>query len=36
MGFDSILLICGIIGIPMNVLLILSVITVYNPSPTPA
>lgn len=33
LGFDSILLICGIIGIPVNMLLVLGVITVYNPAP---
>ncbi|XP_046464641.1 uncharacterized protein LOC124210546 isoform X2 [Daphnia pulex] len=33
LGFDSILLICGIIGIPVNILLVMGVITVYNPAP---
>nr|CAH0107822.1 unnamed protein product [Daphnia galeata] len=33
LGFDSVLLTCGLIGIPVNVLLVLGIITVYNPAP---
>ncbi len=33
MAFDAILLICGLIGIPVNALLVLGVISAYNPAP---
>ncbi|KAK4023276.1 hypothetical protein OUZ56_008694 [Daphnia magna] len=38
LAFDSILLTCGLIGIPVNALLVLAVISMYNPLPaaTPA
>ncbi|KAI9555800.1 hypothetical protein GHT06_018316 [Daphnia sinensis] len=38
LAFDSILLTCGLIGIPVNALLVLAVISMYSPLPatTPA
>ncbi|XP_057365004.1 uncharacterized protein LOC130685692 isoform X1 [Daphnia carinata] len=36
LAFDSILLTCGLIGIPVNALLVLAVISMYNPLPASA
>ena len=35
-GLDAILIICGLVGIPVNILLIMATITAYSPSATPA